>query len=352
MKDKILIIGGYGTVGSIIANHLTKAYPNKVIIAGRNIKKAKKLSSQLNNLAIPYEFDVSNISSLEILKNVRLVIMCIDQKNNDFVETCINHKINYIDITANQKLIEKFEKLNAKAKEKETSVILSVGLAPGITNLLAKHCINKIPDAKNIEILILLGLGEKHGDSAYQWTLENIHKKYAIQINGAEKNVKSFTNPKTTNLLGKRTFYYFNFSDQHSLAKTTNVPTVKTRLAFDSKFFTKLIAILSKTGITKLLNNEKIQKMMIPLFKYSNIGSDVFAVKTVSQNDIKETYQCELTGRNEGNVTALLTVQLAFKVLKTPSLPKGVSHSNEIIENIPLFLESVKEMDKSITLKL
>lgn len=248
MKDKILIIGGYGTVGSTIATHLTKAYPNKVIIAGRSIKKAEKRSRQLNNLAIPYEFDVSNSSSLEILKNVRLVIMCIDQKDNKFAETCIDNQIDYIDITANQKLIEKLEKLNAKAKEKEVSVILSVGLAPGITNLLAKNCINKMPDTKKIEIYILLGLGEKHGDSAYKWTLENIHTNYAIPINGAEKSVKSFTNPKTTNLLGKRTFYYFNFSDQHSLAKTTSVPTVETRLAFDSNFFTKLVAFFKKNG--------------------------------------------------------------------------------------------------------
>lgn len=352
MKDKILIIGGYGTVGSTIASHLSTLYPNKVIVAGRNIEKAKKLTEKLNDLTIPYEFDVSNISSLEILKNVRLVIMCIDQKDNDFVETCIKNKINYIDITANQQLIEKFEKLNAKAKEKEVSVVLSVGLAPGITNLLAKQCIQKLPDTKNIEIYILLGLGEKHGDSAYQWTLKNIHKNYTIQLNGTEKPVKSFTNPKTTNLLGKRTFYYFNFSDQHSLAKTMGVPTVETRLAFDSILFTKLIAILRKIGFTKLLNNKIIQKIMIPLFKNSNMGSDLFAVKVVSKNNRKKSYQCELTGRNEGNITALLTVQLALKYLKTNTLQKGVLHLNEVIENIPLFLADVKKMDNSITMKL
>lgn len=105
-------------------------------------------------------------------------------------------------------------------------------------------------------------------------------------------------------------------------------------------------------GITKLLNNEKIQKRMIPMFKNLNSGSNLFAVKVVSENDKKEIYQCELTGKNEGNVTALLTVQLALKVLKTNALQKGVVHSNEIIENSPLFLESVKEMDNSITLKL
>lgn len=352
MKDKILIIGGYGTVGSTIATHLSKVYPNKIIVAGRNIKKAEKLTRKLNNLIIPYEFDVSNISSLEILKNVRLVIMCIDQEDSNFVETCINYKINYIDITANQQLIEKFEKLNAKAKEKEVSVILSVGLAPGITNLMAKQCIEKLPNTKKIEIYILLGLGEKHGDSAYQWTLENIHKNYAIQINGTKKTVRSFTEPKTTNLLGQRTFYYFNFSDQHSLANITSVPTVKTRLAFDSNFFTKLVAILRKTGITKIFSNAKMQKIMIPLFKKASLGSDLFAVKVIAENDDKETYECELIGKNEGNITALLTVQLALKILKTPSVHIGVLHSNEIIENIPLFLADVKKMDNSITMKL
>ena len=42
MKSKILIIGGYGTVGRIVSEKLSELYPNQIIITGRNLNRAKK----------------------------------------------------------------------------------------------------------------------------------------------------------------------------------------------------------------------------------------------------------------------------------------------------------------------
>ncbi|WP_375578502.1 saccharopine dehydrogenase NADP-binding domain-containing protein [Marivirga tractuosa] len=166
----ILIIGGYGKVGSIISKHLAQYFPNRIIVAGRNLKKAKQLSKTLRNGVIPYQIDISNPKNFEILGEVSLVIMCIDQENTDFVSLCINKEIHYVDITANQEFIEKTELLHNRAKQKNITIALSVGLAPGITNLLAQHCVLKSPNSNLIDIFILLGLGEKHGEAAYRWT--------------------------------------------------------------------------------------------------------------------------------------------------------------------------------------
>jgi saccharopine dehydrogenase (NAD+, L-lysine-forming) len=42
----------------------------------------------------------------------------------------------------------------------------SVGLAPGLTNLLAKYCLEWLGTVDALEIGILLGLGEAHGPAA------------------------------------------------------------------------------------------------------------------------------------------------------------------------------------------
>lgn len=346
MKDNILIIGGYGKVGSIISRHLVQIFPRKIIVAGRNLKKAEHLAETLAHKIIPYSFDINNPVENTILENTKLVIMCIDQKNTKFVELCIKRGIHYLDITANQQFIDQIERLDKDAKLNKTAIALSIGLAPGITNLISQHCVNQFSKTTAIDIFILLGIGEKHGEAAYHWTFDNIHSSYNISDNGKLKTIKSFTQPKVCNLLGERKFYTFNFSDQHTIAKTTNTEQVLTRMAFDSKTLTTLIALLRKSGLTKIFSNKTIQTLFIHLFKKVNIGSDIFAVKAIAKNTSNKTYECSLKGNGEGKMTAYVATETALYIMQNDLY--GVKHINHIIEDIPNFLENLKRYDETI----
>lgn len=347
MKDKILIVGGYGAVGSIIAEQLAVHFPDRIIVAGRNLDKAKQLAAKLNNAVIPYFLDIHNFSDTALLNNVSLVIMCIDQANLHFIKACIAHRINYIDITANQELIENIETLHQDARENNSSVILSVGLAPGITNLLAQHSLNTNKDITAIDIFILLGLGEKHGDHAYQWTFDNFNTNYHIVLNGSKTRVKSFTQAQQAQLEGKRSFYLFNFSDQHSLQKTTSVREVITRMAFDSKFLTGVIAIGRKLGFTSIFKNKKLQGTLIKLFKNFSYGSDVYGAKVVGKTNDNTKAEYSVRGNGEGKVTAYVATEMALYCLNNP-VKSGVWHSHQVIDDIPAFLNQLKKYDKNI----
>jgi len=349
MRDKILVVGGYGKVGAIVSEHLAKVYSTKVIVAGRSFDKAKNLTDRILNGSIPYQFDIVKGEDDTLLKQVMLVVMCIDQKNTNFVEKCIKEGIHYLDITADHNFIEKIECLDHYAKLNSSSVILSVGLAPGITNLLAQYCANKLPEVKLIDILILLGIGEKHGDAAYRWTFDNIHSTYKL-LNFSHL-IKSFTLPKKSNLLGKRTFYAFNFSDQHTLSKTINAEQIVTRMAFDSKLLTLLIKLLRTVGITILFKNKTIQNIGIKLFNKLNVGSDLFAVKAVVENYKGELYECSVSGNGEAEITAYVAIEIAFHVLES-KVTHGVNHVHYVIKDIPHFLNKLKKYDETIKIEL
>jgi len=350
LKDNILIVGGYGKVGGIISRHLAQIYPEKIIVAGRSFEKAKKMSETLDHNVIPYHLDICNQTDGAFLENTKLVIMCIDQKDTKFVELCIEKGVHYTDITANQYFIEQIERLDKKAKLKNVAVTLSIGLAPGITNLLAQHCANQISGTTLIDIFILLGIGEKHGAGAYRWTFDNIHSSYNIDENSKTKRIKSFTLPKENNLVGKRKFYTFNFSDQHTLVKTINTRQILTRMAFDSKIFTSSVALLRKVGLTKIFSNRKVQDIFIYLFQKISVGSDIFAVKAVAENAQNERYEYSLEGKGEGKTTAYVAVETALYIMQN-NLSYGVRHIHQIVENIPEFLENLKRYDSTIEIK-
>lgn len=348
MKDKILIIGGYGKVGSIISIELAKLFPNKIIVAGRNYKKANELSELLQGKVIPYKLDINKEIEDNFLADIKLVIMCIDQDNTSFVEKCIENNIVYIDITANHFFIKQVELLNKLAKEKKSSVILSVGLAPGITNLLAKYGTQKLALVNLIEIYILLGIGEKHGEAAYRWTFDNIHSSYYLKKNIL---IKSFSKPKKSNLLGERNFYTFNFSDQHTLAKTLSINKVITRMAFDSKILTHFVALCRKFYLTRIYTNKNIQDFFIALFTKTTVGSDLFAVKIIVKNDNAEKNEFSFSGNGEGKITAYVAIELVKYILSENKI-YGVKHIHQIIDDIPNFLNKLKQYDNSIEINI
>jgi saccharopine dehydrogenase (NAD+, L-lysine-forming) len=348
---KILIIGGYGAVGSIITRHLAKLFPHQIIVAGRSIQKAQQFAATLDHTIIPHELDLSNLASTDIFNDTGMVIMCIDDQFVRVANLCADLGIHYIDITANQNIISKIEQLHSKAILNKSSMLLSVGLAPGITNLLAQHCTEKLKEVQAVDISILLGLGEQHGEHAYKWTFDNIHSSYSLKNGDQTTLVKSFTQQKTTELIGKRRFYLFNFSDQHTLSKTTSIQKVTTRMAFDSRFLTQSIGLLRKTGITKIFTRDKIQHFMIALFRKRMIGSDVFAVKAEAVNAFNEKYACSVKGYGEGKMTAFFAVQTALLMLQQ-SAPSGVHHSHRFIQNIPGFLTTLQTFDEKIQIEL
>lgn len=344
-NGKILIVGGYGAVGQVISTTLGNLFPGEVIVAGRNFQKAKELSSEMDQKVMPLELDITSISKDdERLMNVSLVIMCIDQKNTHFVTQCIQRGIHYIDITANYEFLSKIESLNDEAKKYDSTVVLSVGLAPGITNLLAKHCKSMIQDMRYADIYIMLGIGEEHGEAAIRWTFEDLNDQFFIKEEEEKKQVRSFEDGKQTifpGRLGKRTAYRSNFSDQHVIPKTLKIDSASTRMCFDSALMTWLYALLKKSGLSRLLKLKIVQNFLIKLLKLFRFGSDQFVVKVEAGSNRKQgaLYECSISGNGEGNIAGLVAAQVAEK-LYTSSFAFGVFHIEQLFNPLE-FIESL-----------
>jgi saccharopine dehydrogenase (NAD+, L-lysine forming) len=101
MVDAILIIGGYGAVGAVIASTLVQRHEDQLIIAGRSEARAAKLAAQLGSrvrwrvldMAKPMDYDA-------VVADVRWVVMCLDVPDLEFVRQCFHRGIHYIDISA------------------------------------------------------------------------------------------------------------------------------------------------------------------------------------------------------------------------------------------------------------
>jgi saccharopine dehydrogenase-like NADP-dependent oxidoreductase len=355
MKGNILIVGGYGGVGRVISTTLGDRFPGQVVVAGRNYQKAQDFASKTNNKVIPAKLDISRMdevgSSLD--DNVALVVMCVENQDTQFVEQCINRGIHYVDISATYELLSQIEPLDSKAQKHGSTVILSVGLAPGLTNLLASHCTSVLDEVLHVDIFLLLGMGEVHGESSNQWLLDNLNSEYGVRQSGVEKRVQTFGEFKQTVFpggAGKRSAFRFNFSDQHTVVRTLGVDSASTWACFDSAFFTWFFYFEKKLGLFNLLRFETMKRMYLKLLGSIHIGSDLFIAQVVANGTVdgkSTSYTCSVSGHGEGRMTGLVAAKVA-KHLYTSTAPAGVLHIEQLFDQPRVFIEELSKREATL----
>ncbi len=315
-KNKIMIIGGHGKVGQYITKEL-KHY--NLILVGRNKDKIKSFLNKEKIQADICSMDIHNIDFTE-LNRVGWVIVCVDQENTKLVEFCDTHGIDYMDVTANSEYIEKIQNLKLRGTSK---ILLGVGLAPGLTNLLAEKFVLMYPFADMINIELILGLGEKHGDAAIQWTLDNFLKSYSHKTLGY---IRPFTQ-KSTIHTGQKSLgtYNFNFVDQHMLNVKHKDKTFTTYLGFDQSIVTDFIYRANKFGLLGLLKYKPIYRIAESILKNPKYGTDIFMVTIQAAENTINAW-----GHDEGRFTGLIAAEAA-KRMATMDLKNGLLDISDVI---------------------
>ncbi|MBD3858881.1 saccharopine dehydrogenase NADP-binding domain-containing protein [Bacillus sp. 28A-2] len=333
MRSQVMVIGGYGHVGQQLCLQLSEVYPGQIVAAGRSYEKAEQFSRQTKGRVLPYQLDVSKPLHSDWIDQTKLVIMCLDQDGTSFTEAVLRSGIDYIDISAKGAYLEQVAKLDQQ--HIGATALLSVGLAPGLTNLLAAKAASMLSSVDQIDIGIMLGMGDQHGKAAIEWTLDHVHTDYELTEHHQRKRVRSFTGGKQVNFggkLGKRYAYRFPFSDQQTLPSTLHVPSVTTRLCFDSRVATRALAFTRSLGMTSLLTVPKIKERAISMIQSTQMGTDQYAVKVEATGmDGNKIHQAALgiKGHDESKATAQVACSAALHLLNRRFQP-GVFHIEEL----------------------
>ncbi|WP_280342909.1 NAD-dependent epimerase/dehydratase family protein [Nocardia neocaledoniensis] len=221
----VLVLGGYGAVGAHLVRTLrTQGIP--VIVAGRDPARADRVV----DLTAPDHI-------AEALTGVSIVVNCAGTEDVRLAEVCAERGIVFIEISATTDYVLALERVDGP-------VVLGVGLAPGLTTLLAADLLATGPGP--VDIVIGLGSGEQHGPAATAWTYRLLGRRFADPDGGT---VRNFTEPARFAIPEEAGYPSFpalraDFADQHRLSREFAVP-VRTYLRLDSRLATAGLAALT-----------------------------------------------------------------------------------------------------------
>ena len=329
-RSKLLVVGGYGSVGKHVCALLAETFPGRVVVAGRRYTEAVKLAEEVGRGATARFVDVTS-ADVEALSQVQVAVVCVEQTDVQFAHLCLSNGVAYVDITASFQFLTKVTELETVAKENGTFALLSAGIAPGLSNMLAAYLRKKVKKTLNLDILVELDAFDSYGRHAVEWMLDNIDKDF---ITGENTVVRSFRERKAFVFPGEesaRYGYRINFPDQFILPTTLQISEVSSYLRFSSSCVTNIIALLSRCGMTKLLKYGLLRKVVVKLLLNLSWGSGSCGVAVYAEDERGKLSSVSIRGKREAYMTALCVGEMVRQVVdNSPS--GGIYHSEQVIE--------------------
>ena len=336
----IVVVGGYGAVGRTVCAELADRFPGRVFAAGRSVERAEAFSREMGGRVLPLRLDLADpVGAAGALGDARVVVACAETGDAAFAREVLGRGVSYVDISASHAFLQRVEGLDALARRRGTTAVLSVGLVPGLTNLLAKHCADVLGgELRGVDVYVLLGLGEAHGKEGVRWVAENLDKRF--EAPGVPGSVPSLGDPRKASFpggFGRRTCYRFDFADQHVLARTLHLERAATRLCFDSAAATRLLALLKRTGALRVLRHRGAREILTGVLGRLRFGSDGFAVLAEAGGKGGRRHSCSAWGRGEGHATGVVAALVARRLSTSPPLDHGVFHIEQLFEPREVF---------------
>ena len=229
MTQKILVIGGYGRIGSSVAKDLATHTSAEIIVTSRN---QQMIDAPLRFLAL----DLDRQDMLQkAIADVDLVIHCagpFHYRDGRVLKHCIREKVNYVDVSDHRSFYEKVIPWQEEAVAAGVTAILNTGIFPGISNSMVKQGVEQFERAKKIHLSYVVAGSGGAGVTVMRTTFLGLRKSFSAWIDGKWQQISPYTDREVIQFpppYGKTGVYWFDMPETYTFADSFDVDTVITK---------------------------------------------------------------------------------------------------------------------------
>ena len=183
-REKIVVIGGYGTFGSLISEQLLNSA--NLAIAGRDQIRGQKFAD-----SIGAGFVLCDAKDKRSLRNAISGAFIVINASGPFLpsdysipHTCIEEKCHYIDLSDNPEYVKEFKQLDSLAKAKVVFVCTGASTTPAVTYALISELKTQFSNIDSIKIYLSAGNKNRAGVSTFESILSYAGIPIKVWING------------------------------------------------------------------------------------------------------------------------------------------------------------------------
>ena len=110
--------------------------------------------------------------------------------------------------------------------------------------------------AEEIETALVLAAGDVKGPASLDYFLQELSMSFVIRVDGEDRRMHTFSAPRLVEFpppVGAQLAYLFPFSDQVLYPRTMGAKTALTRLAIEPVWLARGLAVMVRTGASRLM---------------------------------------------------------------------------------------------------
>ncbi|MFO8017545.1 MAG: saccharopine dehydrogenase NADP-binding domain-containing protein [Promethearchaeia archaeon] len=233
---KWLLYGAYGYTGKLITEEAMRQNL-KPVISGRDAEKVKVLAEKKE-----LDYEIFNLKEENKINNIIPEYDILFNAAGPFkhtsaplVKACLQHSVNYLDITGEISVFEQNFARNQKAIEKDIAIISGVGFDVVPSDCLSVYVSEKINNPIDLELGILALSQSSPG--TMKTMIESIPSAVVVRRNGKLKEKTFGKDARAIKFLDKtRELYPIGWGDVATAYRSTGIPNITAYMPIPRQF--------------------------------------------------------------------------------------------------------------------
>lgn len=186
----ILILGGYGATGRLLTKHLLAQTNAHIIIAGRNLEKARAFAETLHDpRARATQADAANPASLrKALQGVDFLLVAAPTTHQTETVVCaaLEAGVDYLDVQYSDRKLEVLRTHEREFQQKGLCFVTEAGYHPGLPSAMIRYAASRLDCIESARTAGYLNMGGLQYTEAVDELMEGfVHYQAQVYKHGA-----------------------------------------------------------------------------------------------------------------------------------------------------------------------
>jgi hypothetical protein len=323
-QPPLLIVGGYGLVGSLAARLLRERHPDlPLLLGGRHPERGRELAASLGATVVA--IDAAARQPLAYLPQRPVAVLAAVSDTGDHLLTdAMRRGIPIADIHRAGPASILDVAVGAARERPVAPVLLAGGWMAGVSALMAAAVVRALGTADRIDITALASSDDRVGPDSWGFS-ERLAWPYYVMRNGRRRPAHPLTGLRRVCCAdgAERQAVLVGTLEQTTLPLTLGVPTVETRMALQSAAELYGLIGLKRSGALRALADPSLRRVRAALLEHP--GSGDIAGITVTARGAAGTASIDLLDiGGQAHLSAIGACRAAEQVLDA-GLPAGIS---------------------------
>lgn len=346
---KVVIIGGSGRIGSVVAERLLAYDPElRITITGRDAARGQRMAQCLGERVGFVSVELGDASGLQqAISGAALVLHTagpFQGTEPTVLSAAIACGVPYLDIADDLVFARKARALSAQAAAQGVAALVNGGVFPGMSNVMAGLLAEQAPAEKIAFSYFIAGSGGS-GPAVMASTFILGTTPATEFVNGQRVERTAFTGGRTVSFLapiGARSVYYLELPEVTSCFETYRIPSVVARFGTSPGLWnraTRLVCWLFRPWLGNRKRVASFVALLLPLIRLVDrwVGAAIgMEVEAVDQSGKSKRLRYVHTD-TLASIAAAVTAQ-ADELLRG-RIASGVHWPEEAITDKPRHLE-------------